>query len=71
MADYGKEEVINILINRDGISYLEAENIFEECQEIIADILDSELSDFERLQEIEFTIADYLGLEPDYLFAFL
>lgn len=71
MADYGKEEVISILMNRDGITYLEAENIFEECQEIIADILDSELNDFERLTEIEFTIADYLGLEPDYLFAFL
>ena len=71
MADYGKEEVINILMNRDGISYLEAENIFEECQKIIADILDSELDDFERLAEIEFAIEDYLGLEPDYLFAFL
>lgn len=71
MAEYGKEEIIHILIKRDGISKLEAENIFEECQEVIADILDSELNDFERMEEIEFAIQDYLGLEPDYIFAFL
>lgn len=71
MADYGKEEIIKILIRRDSISHNEAENIFEECQEVIADILDSEMNDFEKLEEIEFTIQDYLGLEADYIFAFL
>ena len=71
MAGYGKEEIIYILIKRDGISKREAENIIEECQEVINDILDSELNDFERMEEIEFTISDYLGLEPDYIFAFL
>lgn len=71
MADYGKEEILKILLKRDGISKLEAENILDEVQEIINDILDSEMSDFERSEEIEFTIADYLGLEPDYIFAFL
>ena len=71
MADYGKEEILKILIRRDGISKNEAENLLEELQEVINDILDSEMDDFERLAEIEFSIQDYLGLEPDYIFAFL
>ena len=71
MEDYGKEEIIKILIRRDEISQGEAEDIVNECQWVINDILDSEMSDFERLDEIEFIIQDYLGLEPDYLFAFL
>lgn len=71
MADYGREEIIKILMHRDEISQGEAEDIVNECQWVINDILDSEMSDFERLDEIEFTIKDYLGLEPDYIFAFL
>ena len=71
MADYGKEEIIKILMHRDEISRDEAEVIIDECQYAINDILDSELSDYERMEEIEFTIEDYLGLEPDYIFAFL
>lgn len=71
MAEYGKEEIVKILIRRDGISDGEAEDIVNECQWLINDILDSEMSDFERMEEIEETIKDYLGLEPDYIFAFL
>ena len=71
MADYGKEEIVKILMRRDGITDGEAEDIVNECQWVINDILDSELSDFEKMDEIEFTIQDYLGLEPDYIFAFL
>lgn len=71
MANYGKEEIIRILRKRDGISKLEAENIVDELQEVINDILDSELDDYERMNEIEFALYDYLGLEIDYIFAFL
>ena len=71
MADYGREEIIKILMRRDEISQGEAEDIVNECQWVINDILDSEMSDFDRMNEIEFTIKDYLGLEPDYIFAFL
>ena len=71
MANYGKEEIIRILRKRDGISKLEAENIIEELQEVINDILDSELDDYERVTEIEGALYDYLGLEIDYVFAFL
>ena len=71
MADYGREEIIKILMRRDEISQGEAEDIVNECQWVINDILDSEMSDIDRMYEIEFTIQDYLGLEPDYIFAFL
>ncbi|MBO7733620.1 MAG: hypothetical protein J6S67_13740 [Methanobrevibacter sp.] len=71
MANYGKEEIIRILRKRDGISKLEAENIVDELQEVINDILDSELDDYERMMEIENALYDYLGLEIDYVFAFL
>lgn len=71
MADYGKEEIIKILMHRDNISHFIAEDIVDEVQYVVNDILDSELSDFERLSEIEETIKDYLGLDPDYIFAFL
>lgn len=71
MADYGKEQIVKILMKRDRISKFIAEDIVDECQYVINDILDSEMSDFERLNEIEETIKDYLGLEPDYIFAFL
>lgn len=71
MADYGKEEIIKILMRRDEITEEEAKELVDECQYCINDILDSELSDFERMEEIEFAIEDYLGLEPDYIFAFL
>ena len=71
MADYGKEEIVKILMRRDGITDGEAEDIVNECQWVINDILDSEMSDFEKMDEIEFTIEDYLGLEPDHIFAFL
>ena len=71
MADYGKEEIVKILMRRDNISCGEAEDIVNECQWVIADILDSEMTAFEQMCEIEETIKDYLGLEPDYIFAFL
>ena len=71
MADYGKEQIVKILMKRDRISKFIAEDIVDECQYVINDILDSEMSDFERLTEIEETLKDYLGLEPDYIFAFL
>ena len=71
MENYGKEEICKILMKRDNISKFIAEDIIDACQYVINDILDSEMPDFERLNEIKETIKDYLGLEPDYIFAFL
>ena len=71
MADYGKEEIIKILMRRDKISHFIAEDIVDEVQYVVNDILDSEMTDFERVEAIEEAIKDYLGLDPDYIFAFL
>ena len=55
-------EIVEILMRRDDISQLEAENLVEECREEI-------FSAAARgsYQECEDIVASYLGLEPDYL----
>ena len=55
-------EIVEILMRRDGISQLEAENLVEECREELwgAAVRGS-------YQECEDIVASYLGLEPDYL----
>lgn len=57
------KEIVKILVRRDGISENEAWNIVEECK---AEILVA-LDDGAGITEIEDIIADYLGLEPDYI----
>lgn len=55
-------EIIEILMRRDGISQLEAENLIEECKEELWDAAARG-----SYQECEDIVASYLGLEPDYL----
>ena len=55
-------EIVEILMRRDGISRLEAENLVEECKEELY-----EAAARGSYQECEDIIALYLGLEPDYL----
>ena len=67
MADYGQEQIIHILMERDKISRGEAEDIVNETQYVINDALDIGAS-YDDIADI---IDDYLGLEMDYIFAFL
>lgn len=60
------KEIIKILMRRDGISAVEAENLIEECMEEIQDAIMRG-----NYQECEDILASYLGLEPDYLDTFL
>lgn len=60
-------EIVNILCERDGISYNEACDIYEQCQREIMDAIDYGAS----LDEVENIIADYVGLEPDYIWCFI
>lgn len=53
------EELIEILMRRDGMTRNAAENLIEQCQE--------ELYYAEEYDEAADIIRDYLGLEPDYL----
>lgn len=55
-------EIVKILMRRDGISRLEAENLVEECKEELW-----KAAARGSYQECEDIIALYLGLEPDYL----
>lgn len=56
-------EIIEILMRRDGISRLEAENMVEECQDMIY----KAMADHASYDDIADIIADMLGLEPDYM----
>lgn len=55
-------EIIEIIMRRDGISRLEAENLVEECREELWNAAARG-----NYQECEDIVASYLGLEPDYL----
>lgn len=55
-------EIVKILMRRDGISRLEAENLVEECKEELWNAAARG-----NYQECEDIVASYLGLEPDYL----
>lgn len=63
------KEIAKIIQKRDGISYNEACDIVQECREQIGELMCEErpasVLDFEAI------IEDYLGLEPDYLDAFI
>ena len=59
------ENIVEILMRRDGISRNEAENLVEQCQQELASML--EQGSLYSLHDYEETVADWLGLEPDYL----
>ena len=53
-----------ILMERDGLTEAEAKEQIREAREEMLDAIHSG----EDVQDIEDIFADYLGLEPDYLF---
>lgn len=59
--------VIKVLMNRDGMSQLGAENRFEEVKEMVNNEIECG-GDYDVVEDI---IAGELGLEMDYLFDFL
>lgn len=67
-----KKEIVAILVRRDGISENEAweivDNVQDEIEQLIADAAYSGFSMYEEAVDI---LASELGLEPDYLDAFL
>ena len=60
------KEIIEILMRRDGVSYDEAKEMYENCKaELMDAIYGTSLLEPEEVLECE------LGLEPDYIFNFL
>ena len=60
------KEIIEILMNRDGISYEDAMTAYLECQEAMLEALD-----MGYIFEVEEILRCELGLEPDYIFNFI
>ena len=60
-------DIVNILVRRDGITRSEAFEIIANCK----DEIDSIVADGGTLEELEATVEFWLGLEPDYLDLFL
>lgn len=59
-------EIIEILMNRDGISYSAAKHLVEECYKELHENIE-QMSYNDAIEIIEY----WLGLEPDYLDYFL
>ena len=60
------KEIVNILMKRDGISKSEAISIVQETKLMIDDAI--EAGDYEAVEDI---LAEELGLELDYIYAFI
>ena len=67
MPDYDKNNVKQILMERDGLSDEEAQDAVDDAQSDINDLLENDGG----LMEAEDVISDHFGLEPDYLMDFL
>jgi hypothetical protein len=63
--------IIEILMERDGLSYDEAQEVFDEAKAEADAIIDNNTGDenaMSNLLDMEDILFDYFGLEPDYLF---
>lgn len=61
------EEIIEILMRRDHMNRNDAEELMDECQQAIDEAVANDAGYYEVCD----IIADYLGLEADYLMAFV
>ena len=60
------EEIISILMRRDGVSYEEAKEMYLDCKSELMDALDGT-----SCLDTEDVIMGELGLEMDYIFNFI
>lgn len=60
------KEIINILMNRDGLNYEDAKVAYLECQDAIEEAVAN--GEYAEVDEI---LRSELGLEPDYIFCFI
>ena len=63
MAMNSIEDLINLICRRDQISYNEALYIVEDCRREV----NRTIANGGSYEEVADIIADYLGLEPDYM----
>jgi predicted metallopeptidase len=60
------KEIIEVLMNRDGLSYADAKEAYLECQEAIQEAINNN-----EIFEVDEILRSELGLEPDYIFNFI
>ena len=61
------DEVVRLIMRRDGISYEEATQAIDECVRSIYEVLDEDLGSLDTYEIVTGILAHDLGLEPDYL----
>ena len=61
------EEVVRLIMRRDGIGYEEAVQAVDECVRSIYEVLDEDLNSLDTYEAVTSILARDLGLEPDYL----
>lgn len=66
-----KQEIVEILMRRDGITEIEAWTIVENCQDEIDDIFNNAHNAYSMYEAVSDVLASMLGLEPDYMMAFI
>lgn len=64
-------EIVEILMRRDGISRREAIAWVKDVQEMINEVIAEDSNSYIQYEEVCDILRDELGLEPDYLDAFL
>lgn len=60
------QEIIEILMNRDGLTYNDAKEAYLECRGAIIEAIEAD-----EIFEVEEILRSELGLEPDYIFNFI
>ena len=66
-----KKEICKILMDRDGMDSMDASDLIDDTQEEINELLDSGCEGMLGVSMVEEIIQTNLGLEPDYLMAFI
>ncbi len=60
------KEIIEILMQRDGLTYEDAKEAYLECKDAIMEAIDND-----EIFEVDEILRSELGLEPDYIFNFI
>lgn len=65
------EDIVSLLMRRDGVSENEARNMIDCCRAEIHDLFSGESMGYGVYDEICEIMADYLSLEPDFIIPLL
>ena len=65
------EEIVKILVRRDGITENEAWAIVEECQKEIDDIFNNVHAPYSMYEAVSEVLQSQLSLEPDFIEYFI